>query len=58
MSYYIIHLTTPNCSLSVEKGILFCKFSDDDIRKISIDDIRAIIIATNGINFTNNCRYA
>ena len=55
MSYHILHITTPNCSLFVDRGILFCKYKDDTENKIAISDIRAIIIATHQISFTNSC---
>ena len=55
MSYHIIHLTTPNCSLSTDKGLLLCKYKDDNNSIIPLLDIKAIIIATHGTTFTNNC---
>lgn len=54
MSYHIVHITSPNCHIFVDKGILFCDFKDGETKKISIDDIKAIIVATFGISFSNN----
>jgi len=55
MSYHILHLTTPNCSLSTDRGLLFCKYHNDETKMIAIADIKAIIVATHGVTFTNNC---
>ena len=55
MSYHILHLTTPNCYLSVERGLLFCKFDNDETKMISLQDIKAIIVVTHGISFSNHC---
>ena len=55
MSYHILHLTTPNCSLSIDRGLLFCTFKNDKTKMIALADLKAIIVATYGIVFTNNC---
>src|SRR5574344_331052 len=55
MSYHILHITTPNITLYCDKGFLFCKFDDESQNKIPVDDIRAIIIATHQVTFTNSC---
>lgn len=55
MSYHILHITTPNCSLYTDKGLLFCRFDDESENKMPIDDIRAIIVATHQVSFTNSC---
>ena len=55
MSYHILHITTPNCYLSVDKGLLFCKFDNDETRMIALQDIKAIIVVTHGISFSNHC---
>lgn len=55
MTYHILHLTTPNISLYTDKGLLFCRYDDDSENKISLDDLRAIIIATHQVSFTNSC---
>lgn len=56
MSYHILHLTTSNCYLSVDRGILLCKQKEQqEEHKIALADIKAIIIATHGISFSNNC---
>ena len=55
MTYHILHITTPNILLYVEKGFLFCRFDDESENKIPIDDLRAIIIATHQVGFSNSC---
>ena len=55
MSYHILHLTTPNCSLSSDRGLLFCKFDNNETNMIPIQDLKSIIVATHGITFTNSC---
>ena len=54
MSYHILHLTTPNCAISTDKGLLFCKYKSGETNMISLADIKAIIVATHGVNFTNS----
>lgn len=55
MTYHILHITTSNISLYAEKGFLFCRFDDGSENKIPIDDLRAIIIATHQVSFSNSC---
>ena len=54
MSYHILHLTKQGSRVSVDKGLLFCKINDtDEIYKIALDDIRALIVTTPAVSFTN-----
>lgn len=53
MSYHILHLTTPNCIISVDKGLLFCKYKNNETNLIPLLDLKAIIVATFGVSFTN-----
>lgn len=55
MTYHILHITTPNVSLYTDKGFFCCKFDDESENRLPIDDIRAIIIATHQVIFTNSC---
>lgn len=55
MTYHILHITSPNCRLTVDKGLLFCAYKDGDSKMISINDIKALIVAAFGISFSNNC---
>lgn len=54
MSYHILHLTTPNCSISTDKGLLFCKYKTGETNIIPLLDLKTIIVVTHGICFTNN----
>lgn len=54
MSYHILHLTTPNCSISVDRGFLFCKYKDGDTNAIPLLDLKAVIVIAQGICFTNH----
>lgn len=54
MSYHILHLTTPDCYLYIDKGLLFCKYKNENMKSIALDDLRAIIVATFGVSFSNN----
>ena len=53
MTYHILHITTPNCSISVDKGLLFCNYENGETNSIAIDDVRAIIVATHQVSFSN-----
>lgn len=54
MTFHILHLTTPNISLYCEKGFLFCRYQDGFENKLPVDDLRAIIVATHQVSFTNS----
>lgn len=54
MSYHILHITQ-RCSLSVDRGLIICKLSDGTVKKIAISDIRAIIVVSQGVAFSNEC---
>ncbi len=54
MSYHILHITTPNCALSTDRGLLFCKH-ENETNMIALLDLKAIIVATFGVSFTNSC---
>lgn len=55
MSYHVLHLTTPNCYLSTDRGLLFCNYKTGDKNAIALQDIKSIIVATHGVSFSNNC---
>ena len=50
-----MHITTPNSSLSTDRGLLFCKQENGDTHMIALLDLKAIIVATYGVIFTNGC---
>ena len=55
MTYHILHITSPNCRLTVDKGLLFCAYKNGDTKMIAIDDVKALIVATFGVSFSNSC---
>lgn len=55
MSYHILHITTPNVSISSDRGLLFCKYENNETRMIAVQDVKAVIVAARGIIFTNDC---
>ena len=55
MSYHILHLTKPNCYLSTERGILFSRYENDETKMMPLLDLKAIIVATFGVSFSNSC---
>lgn len=55
MTYHILHLTTPDTFLYTEYGLLFCESNDGTVNKIAIQDLKALVVATHGVKFTNNC---
>jgi len=55
MSYHILHLTKPGSYISIDKGLLFCQIkSTDECYKIAVDDIKAVIVCTPAVSFSNN----
>ncbi|MBR6162948.1 type II CRISPR-associated endonuclease Cas1 [bacterium] len=55
MSYHIIHITKPTSYILVEKGLLFCNVKKTgEIFKIALDDIKAVIVCTPAVSFSNN----
>lgn len=55
MSYHILHITKPKSYISVDKGLLFCSIKDtDEVYKLAIDDIKAVIVCTPAVSFSNN----
>ncbi len=49
-----MHITTPNSYLSTDRGFLTCESKDIERKSIAIDDIRALIVETHGVSFSNN----
>ena len=55
MTYHILHITTQGACLCVDKGFFVAKFKEESDKRIALADLRAIIIATHGVSFTNEC---
>ena len=55
MSYHILHITKQGSYISIDKGILFCEIKKtNEIYKLPINDIKAIIVCTPAVSFSNN----
>jgi len=46
MSYHIVSIDAPQCSLSCRDGQLTCKTADGEVRKLPLEDIASIIITS------------
>ncbi|GBR74837.1 CRISPR-associated protein Cas1 [Candidatus Termititenax aidoneus] len=55
MSHHVLHLQTPGAALSCAQGFLFCRYSDGQDKKLPLADLRALIIATYQVTFSNTC---
>ena len=55
MSYHIVHVTKAGSYISIDKGLLFCEVkSEQEQHKLPLDDIKAVIICTPAVSFSNN----
>ncbi|MBQ9245060.1 type II CRISPR-associated endonuclease Cas1 [bacterium] len=55
MSYHILHITKAGSYISIDKGLLFCNIkSTNETYKLAIDDIKAVIVCTPAVSFSNN----
>ena len=55
MSYHILHITKDGSYISIEKGLLFCEIKKtNECYKIAIDDIKAVVVCTPAVAFSNN----
>lgn len=46
MSYHIITIDSPNCSISVNRGQLICRTEEEGDKSLPIEDVAAIIITS------------
>jgi CRISPR-associated protein Cas1 len=46
MSYHIVSIDAPQCSLSCKDGQLTCKTADGEVKKLPLEDIASIIITS------------
>src|ERR1700728_1984042 len=53
MSYYIISIDTPQCSLSCKNGQLTCKTAEGE-KKIPLEDVASIIITSFSASIHSN----
>ncbi len=58
MSYHIVHILTHGALLARERGFLVCRppkdATDEQEKKLPLEDIRAVVIAARGVTLTSN----
>ena len=55
MSYHILHITKQGSYISIDKGLLFCEIkATGECYKIAISDIKAVVVCTPAVSFSNN----
>jgi CRISP-associated protein Cas1 len=55
MSYHILHITKNGSYISIDKGLLFCEIkSTGEIYKLPIADIKAVVVCTPAVAFSNS----
>src|ERR1700743_2795430 len=54
MSYHIVSIDSPQCSLSCKDGQLTCKTADGAERKLPLEDVAAIIITSFSASIHSN----
>lgn len=54
MSYHVLHVLQPFCTLAKERGFIVCRGQDNIEKKLPHHDIRAVIIAARGVNLTSS----
>ena len=53
MSYHIIHLLQPNTYVHAQRGFLVCKYDNDTENRVALSDVRAVVVASKGVYFSN-----
>ena len=53
MSYSLVHLVTPHCSIRKKRGLLVYKQGDQE-KNLPIEDIRGVVIATKSVSLSDN----
>jgi CRISPR-associated protein Cas1 len=54
MSYHVLHVLQPFCTLAKERGFIVCRGQDHSEKKLPHTDMRAVIIAARGVNLTSS----
>lgn len=50
MSYHIVNIDSPQCSISCKRGQLTCKSDDGQLRQIPLEDVAAIVVTSFSAN--------
>lgn len=54
MSYHILHVLQPFCTLAKERGFVVCRGQDLSEKRLPYEDIRAVVIAARGVNLSSS----
>ena len=54
MSYHVLHVLQPLCTLGKERGFLTCKSENGTTRRMPHEDVRAVIVAARGVTLTSS----
>lgn len=54
MSYHVLHVLQPFCTLAKERGFIVCRGGEYAEKKLPYEDIRAVVIAARGVNMTSS----
>jgi CRISPR-associated endonuclease Cas1 subtype II len=55
MSFHIVTLLRPGVRLSVDRGFLVCRYPNNDEKRIALADVRAMVVGTPAVSFTQEC---
>lgn len=54
MSFHVLHVLQPFCTLAKERGFIVCRAQDRSEKRLPHEDIRAVIIAARGVNLSSS----
>ncbi|HTY86035.1 MAG TPA: type II CRISPR-associated endonuclease Cas1 [Candidatus Acidoferrum sp.] len=54
MSHHILHVFQHGAILGRDRGFITCRADGQDVRRLPLDDIRAVIIAAHGVTLTSS----
>ena len=54
MSYHVLHVLKPFCSLSKDRGFIVCRALDNTENRLPFEDIRAVVVAARGVNMSSS----
>jgi CRISPR-associated protein Cas1 len=54
MSYHVLHVLQPFCTLAKERGFIVCRAQDHSEKNLPHEDVRAVVIAARGVNMSSS----
>lgn len=54
MSYHVLHVLQPFCTLSKDRGFIVCRGQDRSEKRLPHTDLRAVVVAARGVNLTSS----